>query len=432
MSETLQKQTVGFVDTPTKPVSGKAAVPRRRLQFGRSVKISLAAILLVGSAAAILAGQGHVTTDNAVVSAYVLSVRSPIRGQVSGLQLHVGDTVEQTTLLAHVSDERVSDEHLVDLRSELARGAAEQAAFEAQRRALIELRRTLAARSEEHRIAQVAYTLASSNEAAANLSGGAFRLELARRDMGRKVSLVRFGDVSAATADRATLDARTAETDVASQAARLAYLRARETAAAHGIFLDTGANDVSYSAQRIDEIDLRLADVIRAEAGLAAGRTSTETRLAAEERRFAALSEAELKLPARGMVWKLGVSNGERVSTGDTLAQVVDCRASFIMAAIPQRDFSSVELGGIARFRLSGETTDREGQVLSITGDASVSGDRNLAATPVADRITTAVVRVGMTPSDNNGAECLVGRTARVLLPTSGNGMLVRLLRWLA
>jgi biotin carboxyl carrier protein len=71
----------------------------------------------------------------------------------------------------------------------------------------------------------------------------------------------------------------------------------------------------------MDEINLRLADIDRAAAVLAAGRIMTEARLAAEERRFAALSKAELKVSVPGMIWKLGTSNGERVSNGDTLAQ---------------------------------------------------------------------------------------------------------------
>lgn len=431
MSETLQEQTARVIDIPVRPTSNKVAKGHNRPRVGRFLKAGFAVILLVGTTGAILIGQGHVTADNAVVSAYVLSVRSPIQGQVSGLRLHVGDAVEGTTLLAHVSDERVSDERLVDLRSDLARGTVEHAAFQAQRSELLKLRTMLAGRSEQYREAQTAYTLASSNEAAANLKGSAFRLETARRDMGRKVTLGRSGDASVAVVDRATLDAQIAEADVASQAARLAYLRARENAAAHGIFLDSGANDVSYSAQRIDEINLRLADMQRAEAALVAGVTVAQVRLTGEERRFAARSEAELKLSARGMIWKLGASNGERVSTGDTLAQVIDCGASFIVAAIPQRDFSYVELGSLARFRLSGEATDRQGRVLSVTGDSSISGDRNLAATPVADRATTAVVRIEVPPSGNTGAECLVGRTARVLLPAAGGGVLERLLRWL-
>lgn len=432
MSNTLQEQTVGFVDTSTKPEVGKASAGRRQWRLGGTIKVGLAAALLVGTATVVLMGQGYVTADNAVVSAYVLLIRSPIQGQVSGLQLRVGDTVGGMTALAHVADERVSDEHLVDLKSEVIRDHAEHAALATQRRALVEIRAMLYARSEQYRSAQMSYTMASSEEAAADLQATALRLEVAEHDMGRKVSLGRSGDASPSAVEHATLDSRTARAGVASKSARLAYLQARGAAAAHGIFLDAGANDVSYSSQRIDEVDLRLADIDRADAGFAAGRSSAEIRLAAEKRRFAALSGAELKFPSEGMVWKLGVSNGERVNVGDTLAQVIDCGASFIVASIPQKQFSSVELGSLAQFRLSGETTDRNGRVLSITGDTSVSGDRNLAATPVADRATTVVVRIEVPPSGNNGGACLVGRTARVLLPAAGGGMVARLLRWLA
>jgi hypothetical protein len=117
MSETLLQRATAFVDTSICPA--KPAETAHRLPVGRVVKIGLAVTLLVGAATAMLGGQSRVTADNAVVSAYVLSVRSPIQGQVSGLQTRVGDAVKGATLLAHVSNDRVSDEHLTDLRSQV-------------------------------------------------------------------------------------------------------------------------------------------------------------------------------------------------------------------------------------------------------------------------------------------------------------------------
>jgi multidrug resistance efflux pump len=415
---------------PGKAVPGNAVTPGKRLRFGLAIKAGLAGSLL-GLAAWMLVSHNRLTAHNAVVSAYVVSVRSPIQGQVSGLRLHIGDQVNGTSSLARVSNDRVSDERLTDLRGEVARDRAEQQALEAERQALYGLRTALAARSEAFRASQIAYTEAASAEATAQLARSSLLLELVRRDTARKVILGRSGVVSTAGVDQATSDARVAEAEVTSQTAHLTSLRAKEAAAALGIFLDTGANDVSYSAQRIDEIDLRLADADRAAAALVAGEAAAENRLAAEERRFALQSEANLEPGANGMIWKLGASNGERVGTGDTLAEVIDCGASFIVASIPQRQFSSVAVGSTAQFRLLGETTDREGRVLSVTGDSSVSIDRNLAATPVADPVATAVVRVEVAPSGNNGAECLVGRTARVLLPSNGGDMTAWLLRWL-
>ena len=86
---------------------------------GFDVLINEGRIYKIGSAGGLLAAgawliqQSRVTTDNAVVSAYVRSIRSPIEGQVSGLHLHVGDGVTGTSLLVHVLNDRVNDEHLV-------------------------------------------------------------------------------------------------------------------------------------------------------------------------------------------------------------------------------------------------------------------------------------------------------------------------------
>jgi hypothetical protein len=57
--------------------------------------------------------------------------------------------------------------------------------------------------------------------------------------------------------------------------------------------------------------------------------------------------------------------------------------------------------------------------VVSVTGEASLSSDRSLAAVPVAQRTASAMARIELLPSPTDGDGCLVGRTARVLLPTT-------------
>src|SRR5690348_14483948 len=132
MSAVITGQAAAFVEPLGKLNSGKATVPVNRLRWGRIVKIGGAGGLLAAAAGALLIQQSQVTTDNAVVSAYVRSIRSPIQGQVSGLHLRVGDGVTGTSLLAHVLNDRVNDEHLVDLRGELTRSKADLATLEDQ------------------------------------------------------------------------------------------------------------------------------------------------------------------------------------------------------------------------------------------------------------------------------------------------------------
>ena len=186
---------------------------------------------------------------------------------------------------------------------------------------------------------------------------------------------------------------------------------------------ETGSNDVAYSAQRADKIAIRLVSLNRTASTLEAEAEETAERLAAEERRIALMTADNLKAPSSGMVWKLGTSNGERLGVGDTAAELVDCGSAFIVASIPQDRVPDVAIGSEARFRLSGEREDRVGLVLSVTGDAATSNDRNLAAVPLKTASSMATVRVVAPPSLNVAGECLVGRTARVLLPVARGGL---------
>jgi multidrug resistance efflux pump len=170
---------------------------------------------------------------------------------------------------------------------------------------------------------------------------------------------------------------------------------------------------------------MRLAEVEREIAYLGASEAETSARLDAERHRFDLLHGADLIAPSAGMLWKLGASEGERLAASDTVAEMVDCRSAFVVAAIPQDRFSDIEIGGLARVRLSGETLDRVGRVVSLTGEASLANDRNLAAAPPVQRVATATARIEVASSANAARDCLVGRTARVLLPTSADSGLM-------
>ena len=130
-----------------------------------------------------------------------------------------------------------------------------------------------------------------------------------------------------------------------------------------------------------------------------------------------------------GMIWKILASNGERVTVGSPVAEIVDCGRAFLVAAVPQDRFADVLLGGVASFRLSGEDELRHGRVVAITGEASLTEDRNLAGVPMNGRSATAIARIEVAPSENRAGECLVGRTARVHLPARADTSVDRFLR---
>lgn len=422
--------SLSFVPPITRPSAALPVERNGRIWTRRNLKFAAAFALLGAAGYALLSGQGFVTCDNAVVSAYTFSLRAPISGYVSGLGIKVGDPVAAGATLVHLAENRLDDQRFIDLTNLLTRLRSNRHAYEQERAELATQHDALLARAEARDQSEAVYLRLQAAEAERQIHLQEAVQDLAHRDFARKDTLGQTGYTAAADVDKSRSVAKQADMSVEAATARHAYLRLQAEVANRGVLLESGSADVSYSSQRADELAMKLAEVDREIAYLTASEAETAGRLDAERKHLDMLRSADLIAPSAGMLWKLRVSEGEHTGVGYTVADIIDCRSAFIVAAVPQDRFSDVEIGGAARVRLSGETTDRAGRVVSLTGEVSLTNDRNLAAAPPVQRVATATARIEVAASGNSARECLVGRTARVLLPASpDSGLLAGLAR---
>ena len=241
--------------------------------------------------------------------------------------------------------------------------------------------------------------------------------------MRRKVAL--RGTVSESDIETAETAVRVATQQVASFDQQINATQAEVQSTEAGVLTETNSgSDVAYSEQRADELRVRLADLARTIGTIRAASAEAEDQLAAETETLQRARAATISAPSPGMIWRLGAARGERVAPGDLLAQVVDCNAAFLAVAVPQDRLPDIDLKNVATFRLAGEYRDRTGPILAVTGEAAVRGDASLATVPAVSTRPVASVLVAVPPSPNKLGACLVGRTARVLLPASGGGWL--------
>jgi multidrug resistance efflux pump len=395
-----------------------------QLPWSRIAKLGGAVAVLAIGAYAVMADQIAIVTDNAVVSAYAVALRTPIDGVVGGSPLRIGDRVSRGAVLAEVNNSRVDDQRLVDLREHLTLVRAHLAATSAEQEALESMGADLERRSQAYVEASSARLVGSVAEAQNMLAALNDRRDQAARSLDRRNSLAKGGYASASDLDKAQSDFDIASHEAAAQSGRVDSLRAQLAAIRNGVVSEPGSNDVAYSRQRADEVAIRLKDLEQQRALTLADIDETTARLESEGARIAKLRAAPMVAPNSGIIWKLNASSGERIGAGDTVAQIVDCDAAFIIAEVPQNRVPNIEVGSEAEFRLSGDSVKRHGRVLSVTGDAT-GGDHNLAAIPFDQKGLTATVRIEMGSSTG---ECFVGRTARVVLPSSGSGLFSRLL----
>jgi multidrug resistance efflux pump len=415
---------------PPAPAPQLAKPPQAKPRnYRRLAKRGAALALVAIGVYAMVSDSYYVASNNAVVSTYVISLRTPIDGVVDGGMGGVGTPVSAGAALARIENPRVELRHLTDLLAHQERLTNAQAALEQERQDLLQLRARLDQRSVQHQQAVAARLQSRVRSAEGALTAKVAEQQHLRHELERKIALGRTG-----TAAPAELDAAQAAFDVATREMSgllgdLAAAQADADAVQHGVLSEPGAMDVAYSTQRADEVELHLLEVAHRAADLSSEQAETARQVAAEQQRIGLLRSADIIAPQEAMVWRADVSAGERLGTGDLVAELVDCQHTFLTVAVPQTRLADISVGSEASFRLSGEAIQRTGRVLSVTGDALVYSDRHLAASPVQERAPTAFVLVAMAPSDNTSSACLVGRTARVLLPSSGGGLLQRTLQ---
>ncbi len=413
----------------------KAATRPRGNLLRRAFKVGAAVTVLGVGIGALYSRHGYVASNNAVVSAGLVSVRAPIDGIVSGRIGGVGTKVTRGEAIAVITDPWFDDQRLTDLRATLQRLELQNKNAVEGKADLLALKATLEERVATHTKSNAERLRGLVAEAEKALAALVARQNQAQIDVDRQVPLQASGVVSRAEAQRRLSILEAARNDTAAQQGRLASLRAEAEAATAGILSSHGGIDVSYSAQRIDQIAIEIANLTRLIADLHAEVDATAARLADEELRAARMREARLVAPVSGMVWRQGASDGERIAKGDTAVELVDCAQPVLLVAVPQDRFADIEIGATARFRLSGELVERTGKVESIMGQPDDRRDVHYAARPVSEPIATIVAQVSLPPEGKQAVEgsgsdaCLVGRTARVLLPTSGGGLVDWILR---
>lgn len=410
------------------PVADRRAVrlPKRFIKMGITGSFLFAGIY------GVVSEHKYVSTTDAVVSSYVLSVRTPIDGTVTGMPLAAGIYVRQGDLLGQMDNPRVDRQHLDNLLTveDIAKSTADALALEQQK--LSYQQKELVARSDAHISAVSGRLQIAISEAEHVLEARRLALQEANIELDRGKKLHDAGILATADYDRLLSAQEIADREYAAQQANLDAIRSQAEAAQHGLLTEPGTNnDVSYSRQRADELAIKLAENSRVLLSSRAQAMESQAAVQTEAARAELLRHTDLRSPIDGLVWRLNAVNSEHASAGDTILSLVDCHRQFIVAEIPQDRVPDVALHQTARFRLAGESEERTGTVVSVSGDTQGMAAK-LSAFPKTDPsqgLAAVIVSVSGGSGSQDTDSCLVGRSARVLIPTAPSNVASRWVR---
>lgn len=371
-----------------------------RLLFGLAM-VALALWVIVGE-------QITGASADATINARLVTVRTPIAGDLNLSARALGASLDRGEVLGTVQDQRVDAVRQDDLVMEVRLAEAAIARHASLRDETAKIIEGLEARAQTFRTRRIAEIR--------------LRLDFARE----RLNLLEEGVFPPAFDIAPPADAgveRGAEPDVAglqelwinAVLERIAVLENELAAAEEGAFLGDGYNDAPNAQQRVVELESEMAAHSAQLAEAEARRDAYTARLETERLRTNRAGTVEIRSPVAGRLWEVLEASGTNVQRGDPVARLLDCRSVIVTASVTEAVYNSLAVGQEAVFRPSGGGPTFEGTVVRLAGAGAATIYRHLAVAPSQrhlQRYDVAVSVPGMNADQALG--CAVGRTGRV------------------
>jgi biotin carboxyl carrier protein len=391
----------------------------RSRMFHRTIKSALAVAMLAllgwEPASRIL----ETSSVEAVVNAQLITLRSPIDGEISFEKaMSAGNmALVAGTQLVHVSNRRADRSRLDDLNRELRRRKEAQSITSGRLAVLQQQLTYTVAQVDLFQNARVRQLEARLDEMAHEEAGAAARHEQAEAALQRSTTLFAQGLRAPAAHDQARREAATSAADRARVHKRMEAAQIELQALRRGSFVGDSYNDRPRSTERVDELRLQFASLSAdlEAAGHAIADLTEDMRF--ESARYEDKAGAVITAPSSSQIWEVLTAPGEQVRQGQEILRLLDCSRAAASATVSETAFNSLKIGTPVRFQFKDGGDQLAGTVIHLAGQATVAA--NLAIAPASLRRESYRVTASL-PALAASGNCQPGRTGRIIFNSSG------------
>src|SRR4030081_3286604 len=284
-------------------------------------------------------------SDRAVVNAPITLLTAPIDGEIDSLTMSPGHAVAAGDALTRISNVRLDRGTLISLQEKAAEARKKLASAIANKNSdrayLKSLDAEIAGQIEQlkaqfqSQIAELRARVAESD----SLSSAKKALVERQSDMVAR---------NAASMDMlkpTTQQYSAAVHNVDAENAKLNQKIAQLDALGKGIYVGDDLVAIGTLVQKRRDIDLDEKRMKIEEKELAAVLEDHQRLINAEQKRLDSLAEANVLVTTTGNILNVGAGPGRHVNAGDTLASLVDCDKSFVVAIFSYRQGQSMRVG---------------------------------------------------------------------------------------
>lgn len=356
----------------------------------------------------------------AVVNAPVQTVRAPINGVIVTPTPGLAAPVSRDEVLIDLAATQTSRSEIARLTAEVTSREAEAAALREQEFIAETVVRGLRARVARETESEIVFLTRKLEQARADRRLNEVAWDRANAEWRRLEPLVDRGTVPARDMEEAGFRLAEAEAELAADDAAIAALRVELQAIEAGLPSPAGTGRRDYAYDRLDDMELALADIRTLRLAAEARREAARFELASIRDELEGLGRFRPAAAADGVIWTASRQAGASVTLGSDLFQVLDCERRFVEVIFEERAFENLPTGTRATVRLRG--SDQAFAAVVVSRHAAGRGAALSAVdAAVLEPYETGGVKVflRMDPADVSdpdvaAAFCDVGRTAEV------------------
>jgi multidrug resistance efflux pump len=393
-----------------------------RERFVRISSFAVAGVLAALIATTVMPPLVADQSDRAVVNAPVTLLTAQISGEVKSLTVAPGQLLRSGEPIARIVNERVDRATLIGLESKASEAHESVEATRMKRETSLQYVNTLDAEITRQTTELDAHFLEEIAEIKARI--GAADAAKGEKDdvLGRQTSLASRNVTSTEMVKAAQRQLSAASYEKDATVSVLAQKQAQLEALRRGVFVGPELTGLSTLTQKRRDLAFEVQQLAIQEREIAAGAESSKHLLSAERYRLEEMTESNVTAPLAGRTMTVGVSQGRHVLPGDTLASIVDCERSFVVAIFSYRRAQDLAVGSRMRIESQNWAEPHFGRVSEILPRVTDKVDEGFAVPfPQTERRELYVLVEPERPQDDEakGELCNIGRWVTV---TRDNG----------
>jgi multidrug resistance efflux pump len=358
------------------------------------------------------------TSAEAVINARVITVRTPISGDVNAQasRLEAGATVQAGEELLTIKNPRSDRSAVENLKRSVEQLTTSVAALQAKEAVLRRHHLALVAQNKRYQSGRVETLEKQLGELDAQITTAEAQHREFEQALQRGRVLVTKGVVTQSYLDKAVRDESAALQAISQLRARRNAAEIGLASARQGTFIMDGYNDTPQSAQRRLDVEVELADVQARLVGTTKELKTVKQDLTREQQRDQELSAAVIRANISGRVWEVMTAPGEHVNAGQVLMRLLDCASAIVTASVSERTFQKLSIGQHATFKPTDGGQPVHGWVVGLSGLATVTSNDAISSKVLTSEPYHVTLKF---PELTQQAQCQVSRAGLVTFDTS-------------